>query len=396
MRPYSRVYASVNLDAIEGNIKAMRAAVPETTAIMGIVKADGYGHGAVPVAKTIEPFVRAYGTATLEEAVMLRRHGIKKWILVLGPVHPSQYEELLEWDIRPAVFQYEKADLLSQLAVKKHLTASIHIALDTGMSRIGLKPDEASADTVEKISRLPGIRIEGLFTHFARADEADKSAYEAQFSAYEQFCALLKKRGIEIPLCHCSNSAAIVEGLASNRLDMVRAGISIYGLYPSLEVAAGRVALQPAMELKTAVTYIKEVEPGTSISYGGTFTAQRPMRVATIPVGYGDGYSRNLSNRGEVLICGRRAKILGRVCMDQFMADVTDIPEAREDAEVTLLGRDGEEEITAWELAERSGGYHYELLCNVGKRIPRVYIKKGQIAGKKDYFKDICEDFIAR
>ncbi len=396
MRPYSRVYASVNLDAIEGNIKAMRAAVPETTAIMGIVKADGYGHGAVPVAKTIEPFVRAYGTATLEEAVMLRRHGIKKWILVLGPVHPSQYEELLEWDIRPAVFQYEKADLLSQLAVKKHLTASIHIALDTGMSRIGLKPDEASADTVEKISRLPGIQIEGLFTHFARADEADKSAYEAQFSAYEQFCALLKKRGIEIPLCHCSNSAAIVEGLASNRLDMVRAGISIYGLYPSLEVAAGRVALQPAMELKTAVTYIKEVEPGTSISYGGTFTAQRPMRVATIPVGYGDGYSRNLSNRGEVLICGRRAKILGRVCMDQFMADVTDIPEAREDAEVTLLGRDGEEEITAWELAERSGGYHYELLCNVGKRIPRVYIKKGQIAGKKDYFKDICEDFIAR
>ena len=209
MRPYSRVYASVNLDAIEGNIKAMRAAVPETTAIMGIVKADGYGHGAVPVAKTIEPFVRAYGTATLEEAVMLRRHGIKKWILVLGPVHPSQYEELLEWDIRPAVFQYEKADLLSQLAVKKHLTASIHIVLDTGMSRIGLKPDEASVDTVEKISRLPGIRIEGLFTHFARADEADKSAYEAQFSAYEQFCALLKKRGIEIPLCHCSNSAAI-------------------------------------------------------------------------------------------------------------------------------------------------------------------------------------------
>ena len=177
---------------------------------------------------------------------------------------------------------------------------------------------------------------------------------------------------------------------------MVRAGISIYGLYPSLEVSTGRVALQPAMELKTAITYIKEVEPGTAISYGGTFTAQRPMRVATIPVGYGDGYSRNLSNRGEVLICGRRAKILGRVCMDQLMADVTDIPEAKEDTEVTLLGRDGREEITAWELAERAGGYHYELLCNVGKRIPRVYIKQGQIAGRKDYFKDICEDFIVR
>lgn len=396
MRPYSRVYASVNLDAIEANIKSMRAAVPESTAIMGIVKADGYGHGAVPVAKTIEPFVNAYGTAILEEAVMLRRHGIKKAILVLGPVHPSQYEELLEWDIRPAIFQYEKASLLSQLAVRKHLTASIHIALDTGMSRIGLKPDEASADVVEKISRLPGIRIEGLFTHFARADEADKSAYEAQFRAYRQFCRFLEERSIEIPLRHCSNSAAIVEGLASNSLDMVRAGISIYGLYPSLEVSTGRVALQPAMELKTAITYIKEVEPGTAISYGGTFTAQRPMRVATIPVGYGDGYSRNLSNRGEVLICGRRAKILGRVCMDQLMADVTDIPEAKEDTEVTLLGRDGREEITAWELAERAGGYHYELLCNVGKRIPRVYIKQGQIAGRKDYFKDICEDFIVR
>lgn len=388
IRPYSRVYASVNLDAIVSNMKAMKAVLPENTAMMGVVKTDGYGHGAVPVARIMEPYVKGYAAATIDEAIQLRRHGIEKMILILGVTHPSRYEELLRFHIRPAMFQYDKVKMLADLAVKLGYTAKIHLALDTGMGRIGMTPDEKSADMVQKMSRLPGLEIEGIFTHFARADEMDKAAYEAQFQAYKHFMELLNERGVSIPIRHCSNSAGIIECLSSNGLDMVRAGISIYGLYPSDEVDKSKVLLTPAMELKSFITYIKEVQPGSAISYGGTFVAEKPMRVATIPVGYGDGYSRNLSNRGFVLIHGKRAKILGRICMDQFMVDVTDIPQASEDDEVTLLGRGGEEEITAEELARLSGGFHYELLCNISKRVPRVYLRGGEIVGTKDYFED--------
>ena len=393
MRPYSRVYAAVDLDAIVSNMKAMRAVLPESTALMGVVKADGYGHGAVPVARAIEPYVTGYAVATIDEGIILRRHGIGKRILILGVTHPSRYEELLRYDICPAMFQYEKVKELSELAVRHKTTARIHLALDTGMGRIGMRPDKQSADLVQQMSGLPGIDIEGLFTHFARADETDKSAYEAQFAAYENFVKLLDERGVKIAIRHCSNSAGIVDTLSSNSMDMVRAGISIYGLYPSDEVSHEKVALKPAMELKSAVTYIKDVEPGCAISYGGTFVAKKPMRVATIPVGYGDGYSRGLSNKGFVLIRGKRARILGRVCMDQFMVDVTDIPEAAEDDVVTLMGKDGGEEITAEELARLGGGYHYELLCHIGKRIPRVYLRDGQAVGTKDYFNDVYEGF---
>ena len=232
-----------------------------------------------------------------------------------------------------------------------------------------------------------------MFTHFARADEADKAFYETQYKKYREFCEMLCSRGVDIPIRHCSNSAGIVEGLDSNGLDMVRAGISIYGLYPSDEVARDRVKLVPAMELKSFITYIKTIGPGTAVSYGGTFVADRPMRVATIPVGYGDGYLRSLSNKGAVLIRGKRAEILGRICMDQFMADVTDIPEAEEGDQVTLIGRDGEECITVEELAALSGGFHYEIICQIGKRVPRVYLRDGKVIGKKDYFNDIYEGF---
>ena len=386
MRPYERVYAEINLDAAAENMRAMKESLPLSAAMMGIVKADGYGHGAVPIAEAIDPYVEAYGVATADEALHLRRNGITKPILVLGPVHLSRYEELVRAHIRPAIFRMKEAERLSELAAETGEEARAHIALDTGMCRIGMRPDGASAEMVRSMSRLPGLTLEGLFTHFARADERDKSAYEAQLAAYRTFAGYLEELGVDIPVKHCSNSAAIVEGLDSNSLNMVRAGIAVYGLYPSDEVDKSRVRLRPVMGIKSAITYIKEVEPGSAISYGGTFVAEKTMRVATIPVGYGDGWPRALSNRGEVLIRGKRARILGRICMDQFMADVTDIPEAGEDDAVTLLGRDGEEEITAEELAERSGGFHYELLCNVGKRVPRVYISGGKIAGTKDYF----------
>ena len=393
MRPYSRVYATVNLDAVASNMKSMRENLPVSTLIMGSVKADGYGHGSVPIAKTIEPYVFGYAVATIDEGIILRRHGINKTILILGVTHESQYEELLRYDIRTAMFQYEKAKKLSDLALKQGKKAVVHLALDTGMSRIGMKADREHAKEAAAIAALEGIEVEGLFTHFARADETDKSAYEEQYRRYKEFLGYLKELGVKIPIRHCSNSAGIVESLESNHMDMVRAGIAIYGMYPSDEVDHNSVKLTPAMEIKSCITYIKEIEAGTAVSYGGTFVADHTMKVATIPVGYGDGYVRSLSGKGDVLIHGKRAAILGRICMDQFMVDVTDIPDVQEDDEVTLLGSDGAECITMEELAEKSGGFHYEMICDIGKRIPRVYLKDGKVVGTKDYFDDVFKGF---
>lgn len=393
MRPYSRVYATVNLDAVASNMRSMRDNLPASTLIMGSVKADGYGHGSVPVAKAIEPYVYGYAVATIDEGIILRRHGINKTILILGVTHESRYENLLRYDIRTAMFQYEKAKKLSDLAVKQGKKAVIHLALDTGMSRIGMKPDREHAKEAAAIAALEGIKVEGLFTHFARADETDKSAYEEQYRRYREFLGYLKELGVQIPIRHCSNSAGIVESLESNHMDMVRAGIAIYGMYPSDEVDHESVKLTPAMEIKSCITYIKEIEAGTAVSYGGTFVADHTMKVATIPVGYGDGYVRSLSGKGDVLIRGKRAAILGRICMDQFMVDVTDIPDVQEDDEVTLLGRDGDECITMEELAEKSGGFHYEMICDIGKRVPRVYLKDGKVVGTKDYFDDVFKGF---
>ena len=393
MRPYSRVYATVNLDAVASNMRSMRDNLPASTLIMGSVKADGYGHGSVPVAKTIEPYVFGYAVATIDEGIILRRHGINKTILILCVTHESRYEDLLRYDIRTAMFQYEKAKKLSDLALKQGKKAVVHLALDTGMSRIGMKADREHAKEAAAIAALEGIEVEGLFTHFARADETDKSAYEEQYRRYKEFLGYLKELGVKIPIRHCSNSAGIVESLESNHMDMVRAGIAIYGMYPSDEVDHNSVKLTPAMEIKSCITYIKEIEAGTAVSYGGTFVADHTMKVATIPVGYGDGYVRSLSGKGDVLIHGKRAAILGRICMDQFMVDVTDIPDVQEDDEVTLLGSDGAECITMEELAEKSGGFHYEMICDIGKRIPRVYLKDGKVVGTKDYFDDVFKGF---
>ena len=393
MRPYSRVYATVNLDAVASNMRSMRDNLPASTLIMGSVKADGYGHGSVPVAKTIEPYVFGYAVATIDEGIILRRHGINKTILILGVTHESRYEDLLRYDIRTAMFQYEKAKKLSDLALKQGKKAVVHLALDTGMSRIGMKADREHAKEAAAIAALEGIEVEGLFTHFARADETDKSAYEEQYRRYKEFLGYLKELGVKIPIRHCSNSAGIVESLESNHMDMVRAGIAIYGMYPSDEVDHNSVKLTPAMEIKSCIAYIKEIEAGTAVSYGGTFVADHTMKVATIPVGYGDGYVRSLSGKGDVLIHGKRAAILGRICMDQFMVDVTDIPDVQEDDEVTLLGSDGAECITMEELAEKSGGFHYEMICDIGKRIPRVYLKDGKVVGTKDYFDDVFKGF---
>lgn len=384
LKKYARVYAAVDLDAAAENAKAMKAALPGGTGLMAVVKADGYGHGALPIARAVEPYAEGFAAATAEEAAGLRENGIKKPILVLGPVPEAWYEELVRGQIRLTVFELDQARALSAAALRAGRKALIHLAVDTGMSRIGVRPSREGAELAKAISLLPGISVEGVFTHFARADEADKSSYRAQFEAYRNFLGLLKEQGISGFKRHCSNSAGIVEGLDSNGLELVRAGIALYGLYPSKEVRRDLAVLRPLLELKSHISYVKEIGPGTPVSYGGTFTAERTMRVATIPVGYGDGYPRNLSGRGAVLIGGRRARILGRICMDQLMVDVSHIPEAKTGRAVTLLGRDGQEEITAQELADLSGGFHYELLCCLGKRVPRIYTSKGEAVGVKD------------
>lgn len=392
MKSYSRVYAEIDLDAVIKNMESMRANLTPDTAMIGVVKTDGYGHGSVPVAKAIDPFVTGYAVATVEEGILLRRHGITKMVLILGSVHESQFEELITYKLFPPVFQLEKAEKLSKLAVSMNERAGIHIALDTGMSRIGFPVNKESAEAVAAISRLPGIRIEGMFTHFAKADETDKSSARRQLCAYEQMMEMLGGMGIDIPMKHCSNSAGIID-LKEADMDAVRAGISIYGMYPSEEVDKRLVPLYPVLSLKSRIVFLKTIEPGTAVSYGGTFVAEKPMRIATIPVGYGDGYPRNLSGKGSVLIRGRRAAILGRICMDQFMVDVTEIPDVCEDDLVTLIGEDRTERISVEEIAETCGGFHYEIVCDIGKRVPRVYKKNGRIVGTKDYFDDVYEGF---
>ena len=387
---YGRIYATIDLDAIRSNMDSMQAKLSEGTKVIGVIKMDGYGHGAVPIAKELEPLWYMYGfaTATAEEAMILRDAGIAKPILVLGYAFPWSYEEMIGHDVRAAVFREDMLGQLADASAKAGKKAKVHIKVDTGVSRIGIRPDEAGLEFVKKALENPAIEVEGIFTHFAKADEADKAPARNQLALFREFIGNIEaETGYVIPLCHCSNSAGMI-GLREADMDAVRAGIAMYGLWPSPEVAKDAVELEPAMELKSRIVYIKNVEAGTEISYGGTYTAGEKRRIATIAAGYGDGYPRGLSNKGYVLIHGKKAPVTGRICMDQFMIDVTDIPDAAEGDIVTLIGREGEERITIEELGELSGRFHYELACCIGKRVPRVYLKSGKIRGTKDYFQD--------
>ncbi len=388
-RIYRRVYAKIDLDAIYHNMENIHGILKEGTQVMAVIKTDGYGHGAVQIAQEIEPLPYLYGfaVATIEEGLILRRHGITKPILILGYSFSDDYEEMIEYHISPSIFSYDTAKQLSKVAVKRNQKVSIHIKLDTGMSRIGYQITEESADEIQKISKLPNLEIEGIFTHFAKADERDKTHVKGQIACYDRMIKMLKERGVSIPKKHCSNSAGIMD-LPEVNMDLVRAGIILYGLLPSDEVHTERLPLEPVMELKSEIVHVKTLEAGRTISYGGTYTLKEEQKIATIPVGYGDGYPRSLSNKGWVLIHGKKAPIRGRVCMDQFMVDVTEIPEAKIGDEVTLLGRDGQECLTMEQLGELSGRFNYEFACDIGKRIPRVFCKEGRVVETKDYFKE--------
>ena len=373
---YSRVCARIHMDALEKNLASMKANMQPQTKMIGVIKADAYGHGAVAVAHCMEKkeYVWGFATATVEEAISLREAGITRPILILGFTFPEDYEKMALLEIRPAVFTTQMAAQMAEAAQKTGKTMKIHLKVDTGMGRIGLYDDERGVATACEIAAMKGLEIEGLFTHFARADETDLSPAKIQLSRYLNFRKALEDKGIHIPVSHVSNSAGIMRFPEAN-LDVVRAGITLYGLFPSDEVKEDPVFLSPLMELKSHVAYVKEVSEKTAISYGGTFVADKTMRVATIPVGYADGYPRSLSNKGWVLIHGHKCPILGRVCMDQFMVDVTDVPAVQVLDEVTLLGCDGEEKITAEMLGNLSGRFNYELVCDISKRVPRVYVE---------------------
>ena len=379
MNKNSRVKAVISLDAVEQNFREMRKNIAEDTKMIAVVKADAYGHGAVPITHLIEgyDYIWGFAAATAEEAVHLRENGVTKPILILGIVFEEYYPELVRDDIRLAVCEYEEAEKLSKEAVLQNKTVHIHIALDTGMTRIGYADIPESVEEIKKIAGLPNLEIEGMFTHFSRADEYDRSPAMVQLERYQKFSDLVEAAGVEIPLHHCSNSAGIIRVPEAN-LSIVRAGITIYGIYPSSEVERDIVKLTPVMELKSHVTYVKDVPEGAAISYGGTYVADKKRRVATIPVGYADGYPRQLSNKGWVLIHGKKAPILGRVCMDQFMVDVTEIGDVKKGDEVTLLGRDGDEFISIEEIGDLCGRFSYEFACDISPRVPRIYVKDGK------------------
>ena len=357
-------YVTVDLARIAANYRKLREKAG--VSVMAVVKADGYGHGAVPIAKKLEKECDFFGVATLSEARELRNAGIAAPILVLSPMHPETFEMAVELQLRPAIFRYEDAAALSEAAQKLGKTAPFHIAVDTGMSRIGFQVTEEDADICKKICELPGLQAEGLFSHFATADAADLTKAKAQGEKFRTFDEMLKARGVDIPIRHLNNSAGILN--FDTHYEMVRAGIILYGLEPSGCVDI--TGFKPALSWYSRVAFVKTLEPGREIGYGGTYVTEKPTRVATIPVGYADGYRRSLSNKFYVLVRGQKAPILGRVCMDQLMVDVTDIPEAEIGDKVTLLG----DTITAEEMGEAAGSFNYETVCAIDKRVSRYYL----------------------
>ena len=378
---YYRTYAAVDLDALCSNILNTKKRVGADTKIMAVVKADGYGHGAVPIARAFDelmdngkPVVAAYGVAMVEEGIELRRAGITKPILVLGHITPGEIAEAVRYKIAVTVSNFDSAQAASQAAVLQGSRARIHIKVDTGMGRIGYCGKKKNLAEIVQIHKLPGIVVEGLFSHFAKADEAQKDSSYKQLENFKNFISALEKAGVCPPVKHIANSAGIID-LPQAYFDMVRSGISTYGLYPSSEVDVQNLELCPALELKSHISFVKRVAAGTRIGYGGTYIAQRSIKVATVQAGYADGYPRALSNKGRVLVHGCFAPVIGRVCMDQLMIDVSEVPNVKVWDTVTLVGRDQNEFIPVEEPAELAGSFNYEFVCGISKRVPRIYYK---------------------
>ncbi|MCI1580355.1 MAG: alanine racemase [Clostridium beijerinckii] len=372
MGEYFRTYAKIDLGAILHNINEAKKRIEKNVKVMAIIKADGYGHGAAALGNFLKSEVDYYGVATLEEALELRQAGIELPILILGYTSPSQYIEVVKNNITQTVYNTEMAKEMSKAGAICKNDAKIHIALDTGMTRIGFDANQDGILAVEEILTFSNLVVEGLFTHFATADEVDKSYSKLQINRYDKFVALLEERDINIPIKHICNSAGIME-FDHHRFDMVRSGIITYGLYPSEEVNKNAIKLKPALQWKTHVINVNTVNAGHGVSYGKTYITKNETKIATLSVGYADGYPRALSSKGRVLIHGEYAPIIGRICMDQMMVDVTHIDNVKIEDEVTLVGKDGDNIIYVEELANMAGSFNYEFVCGIGKRVQRVY-----------------------
>jgi len=381
---FDNTYVKIDLDAIESNINAIREKVGVD--VMAVVKADAYGHGAVQVTRLLQDKCAFFGVSSILEAMELRRAGIYNPILILGHTPVSAFPALVQAEIRPTIYDYNAAVALSNAATAQNKVTAFHFAVDTGMSRIGFQATEEEADICAKIAALPNLYAEGLFSHFATADCADLTKSRIQAEKFLEFHDMLKARGLEIPILHMDNSAGLMN--FDRHHHMVRSGIVTYGMYPSNEVNPGDLSIRPALQWLSRITHLKTLPAGREISYGGTYVTTKPTRVATIPVGYADGYRRSLSGKFHVLIRGKRAPILGRVCMDQMMVDVTDIPDVSLNDRVVLVGRSGDEEITMEQIAAAADSFNYEFVCGISRRVPRIYSRGGKTVHSVHYLLD--------
>jgi len=372
--PYYRSAVVVDLDAIRENFVAIKEKVGENIGVLAVIKADAYGHGAVETARELEKCCDFFGVADIDEAMQLRIGGFSKPILILGRTDPYYSDVIIKYDIRPTVSCMSDAIAFNEEGKRQNKKAQIHIAVDTGMSRIGFQVDEVNE--IVEISKLPFIEIEGIFSHFAAADDKDLTRAMKQKELFDGVIENLEKEGISIPIRHMNNSAGIIN--LDEKYDMVRAGIVLYGLYPSHDIDHELLKVRPAMRWVAKISHVKTLPAGREISYGGTYVTTKETRVATVPVGYADGYPRCLSNEGEVLVGGKRVPIIGRICMDQFMIDVTGIPEVTLGTEVTLVGSDGDDCLSMEEVSEKAYSFNYELPCRISRRVPRIYCKKGK------------------
>ena len=387
---FDRVCARIELNNIAYNIGQIEKILPEDVKIIGVIKTDGYGHGALPVARELEGLscIAGYGVATAEEAIQLKTGGIRKPVIIIGYSFPDSYEEMLVRDVRLTVFREDMLEEINATASRLGLIAKVHVKVDTGMSRIGIRADDSGLEFVRKALSYPNIKVEGIFSHFARADETDRTSAYAQLKLFDGFVDRVRSElKHEFDIVHIANSAAIIDMPEAHK-HYVRAGIIVYGLWPSDEVSHDKTDLKPLLSLVSHITFVKEVPEGTQVSYGGTFVTDRVTKIATVPVGYGDGFPRRLSGVGNVIIHGIKVPIIGRICMDQFMVDVTDVPDVAEGDEVVLIGSEGSETITMEEIARQSGMLNYELACIIGKRVPRVYTRDGEVEYTRDFFND--------
>ena len=381
---FDNTYVKIDLDVIEANFNAIREKAGVD--VMAVVKADAYGHGAIQVTRLLQDKCAFFGVSSILEAIELRQAGIYNPILILGHTPVSAFPVLVQAEIRPTIYHYDAALALSKAAMAQGKTAAFHIAVDTGMSRIGFQATEESADICAQMAQLPNLHAEGLFSHFATADCADLTRSHVQAEKFDRFYEMLKERGVEVPIRHMDNSAGLMN--FDNHYHMVRSGIVTYGMYPSDEVDTKNLAIRPALQWISRITHLKTLPAGREISYGGTFVTTRETRVATVPVGYADGYRRSLSGKFYVLIRGKKAPILGRVCMDQMMVDVTDIPDVTPRDQVVLVGRSGDEEITMEQIAAAADSFNYEFVCGISRRVPRIYSRGGKTVHSVHYLLD--------